>query len=191
MLCKLQATSRKPRTAEKRFVAEGYGVDRRDVVHDDFVIVGPAADPAGVRDLRDAPEALRRIAAARAPFVWRGDDSGTDKAELRLWRPPGTLLSRELSAGPWRPAVAWGDAQHRRGDGGLYADRPRHLAELQEPRRLRPARRRRFSAIRPGETPPREGRGRLGLHLLAHLPRGPRRRRAPIVVHAHHGATRS
>ena len=77
------------RAAEDRFVAEGFGVMRRDVMHNDFVIVGPAADPAGVRGLAGAPAALGRIAAAEAPFVSRGDDSGTHKAELRLWAEAG------------------------------------------------------------------------------------------------------
>ena len=79
------------RAAEDRFVAAGYGVERRDVMYNDFVIVGPGADPAGVRGLSDAPEALGRIAAARARFVSRGDDSGTHKAELRLWVAAGTM----------------------------------------------------------------------------------------------------
>ncbi len=77
------------REAEERFVAEGFGVARHAVMYNDFVIVGPEADPAGVRGLADAPEALRRIARARAPFVSRGDDSGTHKAELRLWAAAG------------------------------------------------------------------------------------------------------
>ena len=74
------------RAAEERFVAEGSGGPRRHVMYNDFVVVGPAADPARVNGLRDTAEALRRIAAARAPFVSRGDRSGTHAAELRLWR---------------------------------------------------------------------------------------------------------
>ena len=77
------------RESEDRFVAEGYGVARHEVMYNDFVIVGPGADPAGVRGLADAPEALGRIARARARFVSRGDDSGTHKAELRLWAAAG------------------------------------------------------------------------------------------------------
>ncbi|MBN2345001.1 MAG: substrate-binding domain-containing protein [Candidatus Aminicenantes bacterium] len=76
------------RQAEEKFVAEGFGVERLDVMHNDFVLVGPPADPAGVRG-RPASEALRRIAAARAPFVSRGDESGTHKKELSLWRAAG------------------------------------------------------------------------------------------------------
>jgi tungstate transport system substrate-binding protein len=71
--------------AEERFVADGYAPRRQDVMYNDFVIVGPAGDPAGVAGGRDAVAALRRIAEAGAPFASRGDDSGTHKAELRLW----------------------------------------------------------------------------------------------------------
>ncbi len=73
------------RAAEESFVAAGYGVKRHAVMYNDFVVVGPQADPAGVRDLIDAPAALRKIAEAQAAFFSRGDDSGTHKAELRLW----------------------------------------------------------------------------------------------------------
>ena len=76
------------RAAEEAFVAGGYGVARADVMYNDFVIVGPAADPAGVAGSRDAAAALAAIRAA-APFVSRGDDSGTHKAELALWRAAG------------------------------------------------------------------------------------------------------
>jgi tungstate transport system substrate-binding protein len=77
------------RVGEDKFVAEGHGVDRRDVMFNDFVIVGPRADPAGIRGLRDARQAFRRIAVAKAPFASRGDDSGTHRMELRLWRAAG------------------------------------------------------------------------------------------------------
>ena len=74
------------RPGEDKFVAEGYGIDRRDVVYNDFVIVGPKSDPAGIRGLKDAKEAFRRIAAKAALFASRGDDSGTNRMELRLWK---------------------------------------------------------------------------------------------------------
>ncbi|HOW45712.1 MAG TPA: substrate-binding domain-containing protein [Candidatus Aminicenantes bacterium] len=76
------------REAEEKFVAEGFGLERLDVMHNDFVLVGPAGDPALARGLA-AVEAFRRIAAAGAPFVSRGDDSGTHKKERRLWRAAG------------------------------------------------------------------------------------------------------
>jgi len=77
------------RTGEGKFVAEGYGIDRRDVMYNDFVIVGPSADPAHIRGLKDARTALTQIAAAKAPFTSRGDDSGTNRRELRLWKSAG------------------------------------------------------------------------------------------------------
>ncbi len=77
------------RPAEDKFVAEGWGVDRRDVMYNDFVLVGPKADPAKVRASGDVIDAFRRIAAAGAPFVSRGDKSGTNAAELRFWKIAG------------------------------------------------------------------------------------------------------
>jgi tungstate transport system substrate-binding protein len=77
------------RAGEDKFVAEGHGLDRRDVMVNDFVIVGPTADPAGIKGGRDATEALARIARAKAPFASRGDDSGTHRTELRLWKKAG------------------------------------------------------------------------------------------------------
>jgi tungstate transport system substrate-binding protein len=75
--------------AEMKFMATGAGTDRRPVMHNDFVIVGPPDDPAGIRGLQDAEKALQRIAKAKAPFVSRGDDSGTDKKEKALWKEVG------------------------------------------------------------------------------------------------------
>ncbi len=75
--------------SELRFVAEGFGVRRHQIMVNDFVIVGPAGDPAGIGGSTDAVGALRRIAAAGTPFVSRGDDSGTHKRERGLWRAAG------------------------------------------------------------------------------------------------------
>jgi len=75
--------------AELAFVDRGFGVDRHDVMYNDFILVGPASDPARVRGGKDIVATLRRIAEAKAPFVARGDDSGTSKAELRLWKEAG------------------------------------------------------------------------------------------------------
>ena len=77
------------RAGEDKFVAEGYGIDRRDVMYNDFVIVGPKADPAKIRGLKDAKQTLTQIASAKAPFASRGDDSGTNRMELRLWKSAG------------------------------------------------------------------------------------------------------
>jgi tungstate transport system substrate-binding protein len=73
------------RALEDRFVADGFGVDRRDVMYNDFVILGPPADPARIRGERSATAALRRIAQAGASFVTRGDNSGTHVKEVELW----------------------------------------------------------------------------------------------------------
>jgi tungstate transport system substrate-binding protein len=77
------------RVGEDNLVAGGYGIDRRDVMHDDFVIVGPSSDPAGIRGLRDALTAFALIAAKGAPFVSRGDGGGTYVMERRLWQSAG------------------------------------------------------------------------------------------------------
>lgn len=77
------------RPAEDKFVAEGYGVERRDVMYNDFVLVGPKADPARVKAAKDATEAFKRMAASATPFVSRGDKSGTHAAELRFWQGAG------------------------------------------------------------------------------------------------------
>jgi tungstate transport system substrate-binding protein len=77
------------RVGEDKFVADGSGIDRRDVMYNDFVIVGPGSDPAHIRGLKDAREALKRIAQTAAPFASRGDDSGTNRMELRLWKSAG------------------------------------------------------------------------------------------------------
>jgi tungstate transport system substrate-binding protein len=71
---------------ENKFVADGYGIDRRHVMYNDFIIVGPNTDPAGIRGFNNARKALIQIAAAEAPFTSRGDDSGTNRLELRLWK---------------------------------------------------------------------------------------------------------
>src|SRR5579862_432846 len=67
------------RAGEDKFVADGFGIDRRDVMYNDFVIVGPGADPAGIRGLSDALKAFQRIAAKAVLFASRGDDSGTNR----------------------------------------------------------------------------------------------------------------
>lgn len=89
--------------AEKEFVAEGFGVERFEVMYNDFVIVGPNDDPAGVQGMEDAVAALGRIAAAKASFASRGDDSGTNKKELELWQAAGVEPSggwyKDLGAG--------------------------------------------------------------------------------------------
>jgi len=94
------------RAAEERFVADGFGGPRRHVMFNDFVITGPAADPARIVGLRDTAEALRRIAAARAPFISRGDRSGTHAAELRLWQLAG--VDPATGRGQWYREIGQG-----------------------------------------------------------------------------------
>lgn len=91
------------RQAEKAFVAAGHGVDRRDVMYNDFVLVGPGSDPAAVRG-NDVLQALRRIAAGQARFVSRGDDSGTDRMERSYWQQLG-IGTREA---PWHVSAGLG-----------------------------------------------------------------------------------
>ncbi len=76
------------RVAEDRFIAEGFGLPRRDVMYNDFVLIGPAADPAGVKG-QDVVAALAKLAASKAAFISRGDKSGTHAAELRYWKLAG------------------------------------------------------------------------------------------------------
>lgn len=77
------------KAAEEKFVADGYGVERFDVMYNDFIIVGPPADPAGIAGMEAATAALAEIAQKQAAFTSRGDNSGTHKTELRLWRDAG------------------------------------------------------------------------------------------------------
>lgn len=85
--------------AEEKFVADGYGVKRFDVMYNDFVVVGPPADPAGIAGSSDITDALKKIAEAKAPFASRGDDSGTHKAELALWEAAGVDVA--AASGGW------------------------------------------------------------------------------------------
>jgi tungstate transport system substrate-binding protein len=80
------------RVPEDKFVADGFGTKRYAVMHNDFVIIGPDADPAGIKGMSDAGKALGKIAAAKAIFVSRGDDSGTHTKEQELWVESGASL---------------------------------------------------------------------------------------------------
>ncbi len=73
------------KASEEKFVEKGFGIDRRDVMYNDFVIIGPKNDPANIKPLIKAVEAFKRIHAHQVPFISRGDDSGTHKKELELW----------------------------------------------------------------------------------------------------------
>jgi tungstate transport system substrate-binding protein len=93
------------RAQEEKFLAEGFGVKRFDVMYNDFVLVGPKGDPAGVKG-KDIETALQTIQARAAPFVSRGDRSGTHSAELALWKQAGIDIS--ASKGPWYREIGQG-----------------------------------------------------------------------------------
>src|SRR5690349_23519774 len=108
--------------AEEKFVAEGYAVKRFPVMYNDFVLVGPARDPAGLKG-SDIVAALRKIAAANAPFVSRGDKSGTHAAELRYWNEAG--LANAKGSGYRECGCGMGPALNMAASTGAYllADR--------------------------------------------------------------------
>jgi tungstate transport system substrate-binding protein len=85
--------------SEEKFVADGFGVERHAVMYNDYVIVGPVSDPAGIKGSKDVADAFQEIAAAEAPFASRGDDSGTHKAELALWGEAG--IDTAGASGTW------------------------------------------------------------------------------------------
>ena len=84
---------------EEAFVAEGYGTKRHNLMYNDFVIIGPGDDPAAIGGLGSVEEALQRLAETRSAFASRGDDSGTNKAELRLWQSAG--IDPKPYSGAW------------------------------------------------------------------------------------------
>ena len=145
------------KSAEEKFLAEGYGVKRYPVMYNDFVLIGPKSDPAKIAGGKDTLEALRKIQATQAPFVSRGDKSGTHMAELDLWKASGVDLEKAKGAVVPRHRPGHGSgAQHRGVDERLPARRPRHLARIQEPRRSRDPGRRRQAAVQPVRRDARE-----------------------------------
>jgi tungstate transport system substrate-binding protein len=119
--------------AEEDFVAARHGVNRRLVMHNDFVIVGPANDPAGVRGLQDAAQALLRIAAAESLFLSRGDESGTHAKELERWRSAGIEPSggwyQETGTGMGQTLLVASDKQaYSLSDRATYLAQRQHLA---------------------------------------------------------------
>lgn len=92
--------------AEEKFVAAGFGVIRHELMYNDFVIVGPKADPAKVAGLTDVVSALKKIAVSQSPFASRGDDSGTHKKEMALWAEAG--VDPAPSSGKWYRATGSG-----------------------------------------------------------------------------------
>ena len=91
---------------EEKFIDEGFGVKRFDVMYNDFVLIGPKNDPAGISGTKDIAAALIAIETKEAPFVSRGDKSGTHSAELRLWKAAGVDI--EAAKGPWYKEIGQG-----------------------------------------------------------------------------------
>lgn len=91
---------------EEKFLAEGHGVKRYPVMYNDFVLIGPKGDPAGIKGMKDVGVALKQIMTKGAPFISRGDRSGTHSAELRLWKASGIDIEKEK--GPWYKAIGQG-----------------------------------------------------------------------------------
>lgn len=92
--------------AEEKFLAEGWSTKRNPVMYNDFILVGPKSDPAGVKGTKDIVAALKAIAAKQAPFVSRGDRSGTNQAELALWKDAGIDIA--TAKGPWYRDIGQG-----------------------------------------------------------------------------------
>ena len=138
------------KSQEEKFVADGFGVKRIPVMYNDFVLIGPKSDPAGIKGSKDIVAALKTIKAKGAPFVSRGDRSGTHAAELALWKVAGIDIAEGQGALVQRDRPGHGrGAQHRLGHERLCAGRPRHLALVQESRRPRHRGRRRQAAVQP------------------------------------------
>jgi tungstate transport system substrate-binding protein len=94
------------RSAEEKFLAEGQGVKRFPVMYNDFVLIGPNGDPAGVKGIKDVAKAFQTIKDKQASFISRGDRSGTNIAELKLWKDAGIDIGKDI--GPWYKAIGQG-----------------------------------------------------------------------------------
>jgi tungstate transport system substrate-binding protein len=94
------------KSAEEKFLAEGFGVKRFPVMYNDFVIIGPKSDPAGIKGMKDVAAALNTIKAKGASFISRGDKSGTHIAEINLWMAVG--IDIEKDKGPWYKSIGQG-----------------------------------------------------------------------------------
>jgi len=94
------------KAAEEKFVAEGFGVKRYPVMYNDYVLIGPKSDPAGIKGSRNIVAALKAIKSKATPFISRGDRSGTHIAEVNLWKVAGIDIEREK--GPWYKSIGQG-----------------------------------------------------------------------------------
>jgi tungstate transport system substrate-binding protein len=171
------------RSSEEEFVAKGFGIERSEVMVNSFVLVGPGADPAGVRNLRDARAALAGIAEAESFFTSRADDSGTHKAELRLWQSAG--IDPRPHSGRWyrETGTGMGATLNTAAELGAYALSDSGTWRSFKNRRDLTASHRRES----GAPSPREAPLGPALRRLADLSAGPgghrelpRRRRPPL-----------
>src|SRR5471030_200106 len=99
------------KSAEEKFLAEGEGVKRFPVMYNDFVLIGPKSDPAGIKGMKDVGQALKAIMFKQASFISRGDRSGTHVAELALWKASGIDIEKDLSSknlGAWYKSIGQG-----------------------------------------------------------------------------------
>ncbi len=170
------------RVAEDKFVAEGFGIDRRDVMYNDFVLIGPKSDPAKVAGGKDIAVALKKIADAQAPFVSRGDKSGTHAAELRYFKDAG--VDPTAGKGGWyrETGSGMGPALNTASSMNAYilADRGTWLSFKNRgdlaivvagrPEAVQPLRR---DAGESGEAPAREESRGHGVHRLDRVARRP------------------
>src|ERR1035437_9137712 len=113
------------KSAEEKFLAEGEGVKRLPVMYNDFVLIGPKSDPAGIKGMKDVGQALKTIMAKQAAFISRGDRSGTHVAELALWKASGIDIEKDLSSknlGAWYKSIGqgMGAALNTAGAGNAY-----------------------------------------------------------------------
>ena len=108
------------RSAEEKFLSEGFGVKRYPVMYNDFVLIGPKGDPAGIKGMKDVAAALKAIKDKNASFISRGDRSGTHVAELKLWKDAG--IDIEKDKGTWYKAIGqgMGAALNTAGAGNAY-----------------------------------------------------------------------
>ena len=166
-------------------MSEGQGVKRYDVMYNDFIIVGPKADPAHISGDKDVADALRKIAAAKAPFISRGDRSGTNEAELRLWKIAGVDVA--AAKGDWYREIGqgMGPALNMASSSNAYllSDRGTWLSfknrgDLADPHRRRQAAVQPVwrDAGEPGEASHRENQRRPSFCRLADLVRRDRKR---------------
>jgi tungstate transport system substrate-binding protein len=119
------------RAAEDKFFADGFGVNRRDVMYNDFIIIGPKEDPAGIKGFRYAKKALAAIAQKGASFISRGDDSGTHKKEKLIWRKAGVTPTGIWYAEAWQGMGAVIQIANEKKAYAL-ADRGTYLAYLEK-----------------------------------------------------------